>query len=65
MTGNVKPGVRREGGWGDAPFRPSVYCSGPPDKLAEMLHALVKSDDFQILDSSIRKATQNNVVKTD
>jgi hypothetical protein len=30
-----------------------------------MLHALVKSDDFQILDSSIRKATQNNMVKTD
>jgi hypothetical protein len=37
----------------------------PPDKLAEMLHALVKSDDFHILDSSIHKATQNNVVKTD
>jgi hypothetical protein len=65
MTGNVKPGIRSEEGWGDAPFLPSFYCSGPPDKLAEVLHAPVKSNDFHILDSSNRKGTQNNMVKTD
>jgi hypothetical protein len=41
------------GGWMDLAAR---KLTTPPDKLAEVLHALVKSDDFQALDSSVRKA---------
>ena len=40
------------GGWMDLAAR---KLTTPPDKLAEVLHALVKSDDFQALDSSVRK----------
>jgi len=45
--------VTSMGGWMDLGVR---KLTTPPDKLAEVLHALVKSDDFQVLDSSIRKA---------
>jgi acyl-CoA thioester hydrolase len=45
--------VTSMGGWMDLAAR---KLTTPPDKLAQVLHALVKSDDFQALDSSIRKA---------
>lgn len=45
--------VTSMGGWMDLAARKLTV---PPDKLAEVLHALVKSDDFRVLDSSVRKA---------
>jgi acyl-CoA thioester hydrolase len=45
--------VTSMGGWMDLAAR---KLTAPPDKLAQVLHALVKSDDFQALDSSVRKA---------
>ena len=45
--------VTSMGGWMDLGVR---KLSTPPDKLAEVLHALVKSGDFQVLDSSVSKA---------
>jgi len=45
--------VTSMGGWMDLAVR---KLTTPPDQLAQVLHALVKSDDFQALDSSVRKA---------
>jgi len=45
--------VTSMGGWMDLAVR---KLTTPPDKLAQVLHALVKSADFKVLDSSLGKA---------
>jgi acyl-CoA thioester hydrolase len=44
--------VTSMGGWMDLAAR---KLTTPPDKLAEVLRALERSEDFQVLDSSVRK----------
>ena len=52
QDGKCAARVTSMGGWMDLAAR---KLTTPPDKLAQVLHALVKSDDFQALDSSVRK----------
>ena len=53
QDGKCAARVTSMGGWMDLAGR---KLTAPPDKLAEVLHALVKSDDFHVLDSSIHKS---------
>jgi len=51
--GKCAASVTSMGGWMDLAVR---KLTTPPDKLAQVLHALVKSADFKVLDSSLGKA---------
>ncbi len=53
QDGKCAARVASMGGWMDLTARKLTF---PPDRLAEVLHALVRSDDFRVLDSSVRKA---------
>ncbi len=53
QDGKCAARVTSMGGWMDLTARKLTF---PPDRLAEVLHALVRSDDFRVLDSSVRKA---------
>ena len=50
QDGKCAARVTSMGGWMDLGVRKLI---APPDKLAEVLHGLVKSGDFQVLDSSV------------
>ena len=50
QDGKTAARVTSMGGWMDLAAR---KLTAPPDKLAEVLHGLMKSDDFQVLGSSI------------
>ena len=52
QDGKCAARVTSMGGWMDLAAR---KLTAPPDKLAEVLHSLVKSEDFRVLDSSVRK----------
>jgi len=52
QDGKCAARVTSMGGWMDLGVR---KLTAPPDKLAEVHHVLLKSGDFQLLDSSVSK----------